>query len=39
MKLITSVTELKKGDKIVKIYHNGEYEIVKNTKKYHKLLR
>jgi len=39
MKGIISITDLKKGYKIVKVYHNGEYEIVKTQKKYHKLLR
>lgn len=39
MKGIISITELKKDYKIVKVYHNGEYEIVKIQKKYHKLLR
>jgi hypothetical protein len=28
MKRITSVTELKKGDKIVRVTHLGEYEII-----------
>ena len=28
MKRITDVSELKKGDKIVRVYHNGEYEII-----------
>ena len=28
MKRITSITELNKGDKIVRVHHNGEYEII-----------
>ena len=39
MKGIISITELKKDYKIVKVYNNVEYEIVKTQKKYHKLLR
>ena len=39
MKGIISITELNKDYKIVKVYHNGEYEIVKTQKKYHKILR
>ena len=39
MKGIISITELKKDYKIVKVYHNGEYEIAKMQKKHHKLLR
>ena len=39
MKGIISITDLKKGYKIVKVYHNGEYEIAKIQEKHHKLLR
>ena len=28
MERITSITELKKGDKIARVYHNGEYQII-----------
>lgn len=28
MKRITSITELKRGNKIVRVNHNGEYEII-----------